>query len=126
MRKLCNADRRCRFGNSVAHVIDAMTEYRRTLVPHCALDEKLPVIFNEYMHLSWDNPDEQKTRLYARCAAAVGAEYYVIDCGWHNKEDGDKVYNRYTYSRTSDSGWRVKCGFRTACVRQPIISARSE
>lgn len=80
------------FGNSVAHVIDAMTEYRRTLVPHCALDEKLPVIFNEYMHLSWDNPDEQKTRLYARCAAAVGAEYYVIDCGWHNKEDGDKVY----------------------------------
>ncbi|MCI8458509.1 MAG: alpha-galactosidase, partial [Clostridia bacterium] len=28
----------------------------------------------------------------AQSAAKAGAAYYVIDCGWHNEEDGHKVY----------------------------------
>ncbi len=45
-------------GKSVAKVVDAMTLYRRQIVIKRFADENLPTIFNEYMHLSWDSPDE--------------------------------------------------------------------
>lgn len=79
-------------GNSLNAVVGEMTKYRRHIAGRCAPDEKLPVIFNEYMHASWDSPTEENTRVMAQSAAKAGAEYYVIDCGWHNEEDGDKVY----------------------------------
>ncbi len=79
-------------GNSLNAVVGEMTKYRRYIAGRCAPDEQLPVIFNEYMHLSWDSPTEQNTRRIAQSAAKAGAAYYVIDCGWHNEEDGHKVY----------------------------------
>lgn len=79
-------------GNSLNAVIGEMTKYRRHIAGRCKADERLPVIFNEYMHASWDSPTEENTRRMAQSAAKAGAEYYVIDCGWHNEEDGDKVY----------------------------------
>lgn len=79
-------------GNSLNAVIGEMTKYRRRIAGRCKADERLPVIFNEYMHASWDSPTEENTRRMAQSAAKAGAEYYVIDCGWHNEEDGDKVY----------------------------------
>lgn len=80
------------FGNSLNEVIGEMTKYRRHISGKCAVDEYLPTIFNEYMHLSWDSPTEENTRKIAPVVAKTGLEYYVIDCGWHNEEDGDKVY----------------------------------
>ena len=79
-------------GNSLNAVIGEMTKYRRRIAGRCKADERLPVIFNEYMHASWDSPTEENTRRMAQSAAKAGAAYYVIDCGWHNEEDGDKVY----------------------------------
>lgn len=80
------------FGNSVNEAIKQMTIYRREIVGKSAADKNLPVIFNEYMHLSWDSPTEENTKALVPTIAKTGAEYYVIDCGWHNEEDGDKVY----------------------------------
>lgn len=80
------------FGNSVGQVVGEMTKYRRQISGCYKTDEKLPVIFNEYMHLSWDSPTEEKTKKYVPVVARTGTEYYVIDCGWHNEEDGDKIY----------------------------------
>ncbi len=80
------------FGNSLNDVIGNMTLYRRHIAGYCAADEALPTIFNEYMHLSWDSPTAENTAKYAPIVAKTGVEYYVIDCGWHNEEDGDKVY----------------------------------
>ncbi len=80
------------FGNSLNEVIGEMTKYRRQIAGKCAVDSYLPTIFNEYMHLSWDSPTEENTRKIAPYVAKTGVEYYVIDCGWHNEEDGDKVY----------------------------------
>ena len=80
------------FGNSLNEVIGEMTKYRREISGRCEADEGLPSIFNEYMHLSWDSPTEENTKKIAPVAASVGIEYYVIDCGWHNEEDGDKIY----------------------------------
>lgn len=79
-------------GNSLNAVIGEMTKYRRHIAGRCASDKHLPVIFNEYMHLSWDSPTEENTRRVAPTVAKSGAEYYVIDCGWHNEEAGNIVY----------------------------------
>ena len=80
------------FGGSLNDVIGNMTKYRRHIAGACPADSHLPTIFNEYMHLSWDSPTAQNTAKYAPVVAKTGVEYYVIDCGWHNEEDGDKVY----------------------------------
>lgn len=79
-------------GNSLNSVIGEMTKYRRHIAGRCDVDAHLPIIFNEYMHLSWDSPTEENTTRIARRAAEAGAEYYVIDCGWHNEEPGNIVY----------------------------------
>ncbi len=80
-------------GSTLNETIGNMTKYRRYIAGKSAEDRDLPVIFNEYMHLSWDEPCEKKTRGYAPMVAAAGAKYYIIDCGWHDDmEDGVWVY----------------------------------
>lgn len=80
------------FGESVNGVLSSLTDYRRRIAGKCSADENLPVIFNEYMHLSWDSPDENRTRNAAERIAELGVEYYVIDCGWHDEVDGNVIY----------------------------------
>ncbi len=77
---------------SLCAVLKEMTKYRRHIAGRCEADESLPTIFNEYMHLSWDSPSAEKTRTYAPVVASLGIKYYVIDCGWHNEEDGNIIY----------------------------------
>ena len=80
------------FGESLNGVLGEMTKYRRKIAGKSAIDSYLPTIFNEYMHLSWDSPTEENTRLVAPVVAKTGVKYYVIDCGWHNEEPGNQVY----------------------------------
>ena len=80
------------FGNSLNGVLGEMTKYRRKIAGKSAVDAYLPTIFNEYMHLSWDSPTEENTRLVAPVVAKTGVKYYVIDCGWHNEEPGNLIY----------------------------------
>lgn len=80
------------YGNNLDAVLGEMTKYRRHIKGICAVDENLPTIFNEYMHLSWDSPTEENTRNVSEKVAESGVEYYVIDCGWHNEEPGCEVY----------------------------------
>lgn len=80
------------YGQSFNEVICRMSDYRRTIKPFCIKDESLPAIFNEYMHLSWDSPSEENTAKIAPGIAKTGVKYYVIDCGWHNEEDGKIIY----------------------------------
>ena len=80
------------FGKNLNDLVGEMTKYRRHIAGKCIADTDLPTIFNEYMHLSWDSPTAENTAIYAPVVAKTGVEYYVIDCGWHNEEDGDKVY----------------------------------
>jgi alpha-galactosidase len=80
------------FGDTLDGVVGEMTKYRRHIAGVCEADASLPTIFNEYMHLSWDSPTEENTRIYAPVVAKTGVEYYVIDCGWHNEEPGNAIY----------------------------------
>ncbi len=79
-------------GRDVNDAVGQMTRYRRHIAARCAADDALPSIFNEYMHLSWDSPTAQNTAVMAPVVARTGAEYYVIDCGWHNEEPGNEIY----------------------------------
>lgn len=81
------------FGNTLNGVIGAMTVYRRHIKGVCPADEELPTVFNEYMHLSWDNPSEENTKKYLSVVSGLGINYYVIDCGWHNEEPSDEIYS---------------------------------
>ena len=78
--------------DSVSGAINEMTKYRRHIAALCKPDAHLPAIFNEYMHLSGDSPSEETTKKVAPAVAKTGAEYYVIDCGWHNEEPGEDIY----------------------------------
>ena len=80
------------FAESLDGVIGEMTKLRRAYRFIRPVDDGLPVVFNEYMHLSWDSPTEERTKTIAPVIASLGAKYYVIDCGWHNEEDGNIVY----------------------------------
>jgi len=79
-------------GDSLNHLLAEMTKYRRHICGLSKCDKHLPSIFNEYMHLSWDSPTEENTKICAPVVAKMGIEYYVIDCGWHNEEPGNKIY----------------------------------
>ncbi|MBR2384018.1 MAG: alpha-galactosidase [Clostridia bacterium] len=81
------------FGDDLSDVVGNMTAYRRHIMGRCASDEHLPTIFNEYMHLSWDNPSEENTKTYAPVAKLAGVEYYVIDCGWHDEVPTHLIYH---------------------------------
>lgn len=80
------------FGSNINEVLGEMTKYRRQIAGKSTVDAYLPTIFNEYMHLSWDSPTEENTRLVAPTIAKTGVKYYVIDCGWHNEEPGNLIY----------------------------------
>ena len=80
------------FGKDLNDLLAEMTKCRRHIAGKCKPDADLPSIFNEYMHLSWDSPSADTTRKYAPTVSALGVKYYVIDCGWHNEEDGNIIY----------------------------------
>lgn len=81
-------------GGSINEVVGEMTKYRRNITTFCKPDKDLPVIFNEYMHLSWDNPNEVRTSKIVPTVAELGAKYYVIDCGWHDECDYTELYKK--------------------------------
>lgn len=80
-------------GDSLNTVISNMTGYRRHISELSPSDKRLPSIFNEYMHLTWDSPSEELTKNLAPIVARTGIEYYVIDCGWHDEEPGNIIYH---------------------------------
>lgn len=80
--------------DSLNGVIGEMTKYRRAIRGTNRADENLPVIFNEYMHLSWESPAEENTWKYLSETASFNVKYYVIDCGWHDDVSGDEIYPR--------------------------------
>ncbi len=80
------------FGKSTNEAINEMTKYRRQITSLSKNDKHLPVIFNEYMYLCWDSPSAENTKKIAPIAKSAGADYYVIDCGWHDEVDGSIIY----------------------------------
>lgn len=82
-------------GKSLNAVLGQMTRYRRHLKPMSIADEKLPSVYNEYMHYSWDNPFAATTQATAPTVAKTGCKYYIIDAGWHSSAKYDTTASMY-------------------------------
>ncbi|MCI8321494.1 MAG: alpha-galactosidase [Dorea sp.] len=60
-----------------------LTQYRRRIRRKSEDNEKLPVIFNDYMNCLWAEPTAEKEFPLIDAAADAGCEYYCIDAGWY-------------------------------------------
>jgi len=64
-------------------VFQTLNQYRRSIRRPNADNRNLPVIFNDYMNCLEADPTTEKILPLVDRAAALGAEYYVIDAGWY-------------------------------------------
>ncbi len=74
-------------GVSAAGFDDAMgqlTQYRRRIRRKNVDNDRMPVIFNDYMNCLWGDPTAEKEFPLIDAAAETGCEYFVIDCGWYS------------------------------------------
>lgn len=70
-------------GESFDDALGEMTRYRRRIAYKNKADEKLPVIFNDYMNCLWADPTTEKEIPVIDRAAELGAQYYCMDAGWY-------------------------------------------
>lgn len=74
-------------GTGFDDAMGTLTEYRRKIRRKNQDNEKLPVIFNDYMNCLWGHPTAEEEYPLVDAAAEAGCEYFCIDAGWY--ADGD-------------------------------------
>lgn len=65
--------------------IGELTKYRRRIRRPNTDNEKLCVIFNDYMNCLWADPTTEKELPLIEAAQQAGCEYYCIDAGWYDE-----------------------------------------
>lgn len=65
--------------------IATLTQYRRRTRRDNDDNQRLGVIFNDYMNCLFGDPTTAKLLPLIDAAAEAGAEYFCIDCGWYDK-----------------------------------------
>lgn len=68
----------------VSDAAAALTMYRRAVRRPNEDDEKLNVVFNDYMNCLMGDPTDERERMIIDKAAEMGCEYYCLDCGWYD------------------------------------------
>lgn len=66
----------------------ALTRYRRAIRRPHPDHQRLPVIFNDYMNCLMGDPTTDKLLPLIDAATEAGAEYFVIDAGWYDADNG--------------------------------------
>lgn len=61
-----------------------LTKYRRAIRRRNRDNERLGVIFNDYMNCLWGDPTTEKELPLIDKAAEAGCEYYCVDAGWYS------------------------------------------
>ena len=75
------------FGTDIGFIDEAigqLTQYRRRIRRPNLDDENCYVVFNDYMNCLFGDPTEEKEKMIIDRAAALGCEYYCLDCGWYD------------------------------------------
>lgn len=62
-----------------------LTKYRRAIRRPNQDNEKLGIIFNDYMNCLFGDPTTEKELPLIEKAAEAGCEYYCVDCGWYSE-----------------------------------------
>lgn len=94
----------------VSEAVAALTRYRRAIRRPNEDDEKLNVVFNDYMNCLMGDPTEEKERMIIDKAAELGCEYYCLDAGWY-----DKGYWWDRVGEWVESPERFPNGLRSVC-----------
>ncbi|MFD7160622.1 glycoside hydrolase family 36 protein [Kribbella sp. NPDC059898] len=68
-------------------VFGALTRQRRAVRRRRPADERMPVIFNDYMNTLLGDPTTAKLLPLIDAAADAGADYFCIDAGWYAEGD---------------------------------------
>ncbi|MEU8227136.1 alpha-galactosidase [Kribbella sp. NPDC048915] len=68
-------------------VFAALTRQRRAIRLRRPVDDRLPVIFNDYMNTLLGDPTTEKLLPLIDAAADAGADYFCIDAGWYAEGD---------------------------------------
>lgn len=78
----------CRVSDGPDAAFAALTQYRRMIRRQHLDNDRLPIIFNDYMNCLMGDPTDQKILALLEPVSRVGAEYFVIDAGWY-ADDSD-------------------------------------
>jgi alpha-galactosidase len=70
-------------GTDVDSVFAALTRQRRAIRRRRPIDDRMPVIYNDYMNTLLGDPTTEKLVPLIDAAAEVGADYFCIDAGWY-------------------------------------------
>lgn len=120
-------------GKSFNEVTANMTLYRRAITEKNRLLS--PIVFNEYMYASWNSPSEKTAEKLIPAAKSFGADYYVIDCGWHDEEADPFYYigkwqesvSRYPGGLKRTIGLIKKAGMQAGLWMEPeVIGAEGD
>lgn len=87
------------FRGSADNGFGELTKYRRRIRRKNEDNEKLPVIFNDYMNCLFADPTTAKELPLIDAAAKAGCEYFVIDAGWYAKGIWWDAVGEYRESR---------------------------
>jgi alpha-galactosidase len=74
-------------GTDSDNVFAALTRQRRSLRHRRPIDDRMPVIYNDYMNTLLGDPTTEKLLPLIDAAADVGADYFCIDAGWYAEGD---------------------------------------
>ena len=74
-------------GTDVDSVFAALTRQRRAIRLRRPIDDRIPVVFNDYMNTLIGDPTTEKLLPLIDAAADVGADYFCIDAGWYAEGD---------------------------------------
>lgn len=72
-----------RVSGGIEPAFAALSDYRRRILRPHTDNERLPIVFNDYMNCLMGDPDEKKIEALLDPVARTGAEYFVIDAGWY-------------------------------------------
>ncbi|HZX05908.1 glycoside hydrolase family 36 protein [Kribbella sp.] len=74
-------------GSDVDGVFGALTRQRRAIRRRRPVDDRMPVVFNDYMNTLLGDPTTAKLLPLIDAAAEAGADYFCIDAGWYAEGD---------------------------------------
>lgn len=65
----------------------ALTRQRRAIRQRRPIDDRMPVVFNDYMNTLMGDPTTEKLLPLIAAVAETGADYFCIDAGWYAEGD---------------------------------------
>jgi len=72
------------FASTFGAALEQLTAYRRAARRPHVDNERMPVVFNDYMNTLNGDPTTERLLPLIDAAAAVGAEVFCIDAGWYD------------------------------------------